>query len=265
MRQKILIVTFLLVIQSAFSQIDKKMDNTILANRKQTVSIEPVYFVLGTLSDYNGHFYYVKREKQIDRYYPFEKPMVNYLTLYIKAELNIIVDTIFEKSNHCEMYSDELSKKLNSFYGEKDELLSNKFETKNQFYSFLAGAYYRYGEKLDSSIYKIQLTNSPNHHICYELLKKSGCENVLYEYLKNIPAQFIYYFEPTDELKKYFDSIEFEREILKKSYYNEIEEMMEGVMTKEDMKKSFKESKDKEIEKVKNAFKKEMPTTNTRL
>ena len=56
------------------------------------------------------------------------------------------------------MYSDELSKKLNSFYGEKDELLSNKFETKKQFYSFLAGAYYRYGEKLDSSIYKIQLT-----------------------------------------------------------------------------------------------------------
>ena len=203
-----------------------------------------------------GRFSYVKREKQVDRYYPFEKPLVNYLTLYIKTELNITVDTIFEKSNHCEMYSDELSKKLNSFYGEKDELLSNKFETKNQFYSFLAGAYYRYGEKLDSSIYKIQLTNSPNHHICYELLKKSGCENVLYEYLKNIPAQFMYFFEPTEELKKYFDSIEFEKEILKKSFYNEIEEMMKGGITKKDMEKSFQESKNKEIEKEKNAFKK---------
>ncbi|TDD98532.1 hypothetical protein [Flavobacterium cellulosilyticum] len=256
MRQNLLIIAFLLVIQSAFSQTDKKVESNLLANTKQTVSIDPVYFVLGTLSDYNGHFYYVKREKQIDRYFPFEKPMVNYLTLYIKAELNITVDIIFEKSNHSEMYSDELSKKKNSFYGEKEELLSNKFETKNQIYSFLAGAYYRYGEKLDSAIYKIQLTNSPNHHICYELLKKIGCENVLYEYLKNIPAQFIYYFEPTDELKKYFDSIEFEKEILKKSFYNEIEEMMKGVITKEDMEKSFQESKDKEIAKFKITYKK---------
>lgn len=256
MRQYTLIITFLLAFQFAFSQIEKKTDSTISANTKQTVSIDPVYFVLGTLSDYMGRFSYVKREKQIDRYYPSEKQMVKYLTLYIKNELNITVDTIFEKSNHSEMYSDELSKKLNGFYGEKDELLSTKFESKKQFYSFLTGAYYRYGEKLDSSIYKIQLTNSPNHHICFELLKKIGCENVLYEYLKNIPAQFIYYFEPTDELKKYFDSIEFEKEILKKSFYNEIEEMLKGTITKEDMEKGFQESRNKEIAKFKITYKK---------
>jgi hypothetical protein len=171
MRQYAVIISLLLAVQCAFSQIEKKSDNAIFANTKQTVSIDPVYFVLGTLSDYMGRFSYVKREKQVDRYYPFEKPMVNYLTLYIKNELNSTVDVIFEKSNHSEMYSDELSKTLNSFYGEKDELLSNKFETKNQFYSFLVGAYYRYGEKLDTSINKIQLTNAPNHYICHELLK----------------------------------------------------------------------------------------------
>lgn len=235
---------------------DKETDNAIAAKTNETVLIDPVYFVLGTLSDYMGRFSYVKREKQVDRYYPFEKPLVNYLTLYIKTELNITVDTIFEKSNHGEMYSDELSKKINSFYGEKDELLIAKFETKNQIYSFLAGAYYRYGEKLDSSIYKIQVSNSPNHIIYNELLKKIGCENVLYEYLKNIPAQFIYYFEPTDELKKYFDSIELENEILKKSLYSELEETLKAAMTEEDIKKSFQESKNKEIAKFKNAFKK---------
>ena len=256
MKQNVLIITFLLVLQSAFSQIDKKVDTAILANTKQTVSIDPVYFVLGTLSDYMGRFYAVDREKQIDRYYPYEKPLVNYLTSYIKTELNITVDVVFKESNNTEMHSEVLSKKLNSFYGEKDELLSNKFETKKQFYSFLAGAYYRYGEKLDSSIYKIQLTNSPNHNICYELLKKVGCENVLYEYLQNIPAQFIYYFEPTDELKKYFDSIQPEKEILKKSYYNQIEEMIKGGISKEDFEKSFQELKEKEIVKFKNAFKK---------
>lgn len=256
MRQTLKIITFLLAIQSVFSQIDKKTNDAISANTKKTVSIDPVYFVLGTLSDYNRHFYYVRREQQIDRYYPFEKPMVNYLTLYIKTELNITVSAIFEESNPREMYSDELSKKLNSFYGEKDELLSTKFETKNQIYSFLAGAYYRYGEKLDSSIYKIQVSNSPNHNIYNELLKKIGCENVLYEYLKNIPTQFIYYFEPTDELKKYFDSIELEKEILTKSFYNQMEEMTKGALKEEYMKKSSQESKNKGIAKFKNAFKK---------
>ncbi|HEY6142214.1 MAG TPA: hypothetical protein VIV55_02130, partial [Flavobacterium sp.] len=65
----------------------------------------------------------------------------------------------------------------------------------------------------------------------------------------------IYYFEPTDELKKYFDSIEFEKEILKKSFYNQIEGMIEGI-TKEDIAKHFQESKDKGIAKFKNAFNK---------
>jgi hypothetical protein len=34
---------------------------------------------------------------------------------------------------------------MNSFYGEKDELLNNKFETMSRFI-LLAGVYYRYGE-----------------------------------------------------------------------------------------------------------------------
>lgn len=253
MKKKLLTI-FLLVGQLAFSQIEKKEDSTII-DREYIVSIDPIYFLLGTLSDYNGHFYYVEREKQIDNYYPFEKPLVNYLTLYIKEKLNITVDTIFEKSKHCEMYSDELSKKLNSFYGENDKLISDKFETKNGIYSYLAGAYYRYGEKLDSTIYKIQLTNSPNHNICNELLKKAGCDKVVYEYLRNIPAQFIYYFEPTDELKKYLDSVEFEKEILEESSFNQVAELLDGECTKEDIKKSFQESKEKEITKFINSFK----------
>ena len=94
-----LIIAFLIIVQSTFSQTDKKVNNPISASKIQIVSIDPVYFVLGTLSDYMGRFYAVKREKQVDRYYPFEKPLVNYLSLYIKTELNITVETIFQKSN----------------------------------------------------------------------------------------------------------------------------------------------------------------------
>ncbi len=191
MRLYFIIIAFLLVFQSTYSQINNEVKNTNSTDTIRTVSFDPVYFVLGTLSDYLGRFQYVEREKQIDKYYPFEKPMVDYLTGYINTELNIVVDTIFEKSNNCEMFSDELSKTLNSFYGEKDELLNNKFETNNQLYSFLAGVYYRYGEKLDSSIFKIQLANSPKHQNCYEFLKQIGCENIFYQYLRNIPFPHI--------------------------------------------------------------------------
>jgi len=254
MRLNILIIAFVLIFQSSYSQSNNELKTSNPKDTIRTVSFDSVYFVLGTLSDYMGRFQYVDREKQIDRYYPYEKPMVDFLTEYIKAEFNIIVDTIYNKSNHSEMFSTELSKTLNNFYGKNDKLINSKFETQKQIYSFLAGVYYRYGEKLDSSIYKIQLANSPKHQNCYEFLKQVGCENILYQYLNNIPAQFILYFEPTDELYSYLDSIEFERIVLKKSFYNQIEDMMKEHMTKEELEKDYQKSKNKEIEKIKRVF-----------
>lgn len=135
----LLIITSILAFQPAYSQINKEEKNTNSTGTNKTVSFEPVYFILGTLSDYMGRFQYVDRNKQVDRYYPFEKPLVDYLTKYIKKELNIVVDTVFEKSHHSKMFSDELSKTLNNFYGENDELLNNRFGTKARFILFWQG------------------------------------------------------------------------------------------------------------------------------
>jgi hypothetical protein len=153
------------------------------------------------------------------------------------------------------MYSDKFSKTLNSFYGVNDKLLNEMFETINQKYSFLAGVYYRYGDKLDTSIYKIQLANSPKHQNCYEFLKQVGCENIFYQYLRNIPAQFILYFEPTDELKKYLEYIESERIILEKSYHNQIYDMMEGSISRKKLNKDIRKTKSKEVNKIRIIFK----------
>ncbi len=101
----LLIITSILAFQPAYSQINEEVRNTNLTGTSKTVSFEPVYFILGTLSDYMGRFRYVDRNKQVDRYYPFEKSLVDYLTKYIKNELNIVVDTIFEKSHHSKMFS----------------------------------------------------------------------------------------------------------------------------------------------------------------
>jgi len=254
MRFNYLIILYLFVFQSAFSQIKIDDCHTNSKDTIKIISFDPIFFVLGTLSDYEGRFQYVDREKQIDRYYSYEKPLVNYLAKYIKTELKIEVDTLIEKSKNSEMFSIELSKTLNGFYGEKDELLNNKFETKKQIYSFLAGVYCRYGDKLDSSIYKIQLANSQKPQKCYEFLKQYGCKKIFYDYLRNIPVQYILYFEPTDELKRYLDSIEYERVILKKSFYNQTLEMMKEHMTKEDLDIFLQKDKDTEIEKVKKVF-----------
>lgn len=220
-----------------------------------TLKYEQIYFILGTLSDYMGRFQYVARVKQVDRYYPSEKPLVNYLTAYIKTELNIQVDTIFEKSNNCKMYSKQLSEKLNSYYGNQDELINNKFETNEQICSFLAGVYYRYGEKLDTSIYKIQLSNSPKHQNCYDFLKRIGCKKIFYKYLNNIPAQYILYFEPTDEFKNYLNLIESDRLILQQSNNRQIEEMMKGQTKKDELEKKIQKSRQLALESIKNAFK----------
>lgn len=252
--KQLLFLVLLLVTQVTFSQTTVKNKSERKINNPTTLRYEPIYFVLGTLSDYMGRFQYVAREKQVDRYYPYEKPLVDYLTNYIHTEMNLAVDTLFDTYNHCTTYSDELSKILNGFYRANGELINNKFETNKQICSFIAGVYYRYGDKLDASIYKIQLANSPKHQNCYDFLKRIGCKNILYKYLSHIPAVFILYFEPTDELKNYLDFIESDRLILQESYHKQVEGMMKAYKTKDEIEKDAQLSRKLEVEKIKNAF-----------
>jgi hypothetical protein len=223
-------------------------------NDEFSPTLDSVFFVLGTLSDYMGRFQYIDRQNQVDRYFPYEKPLVDYLTQYIKTELGISVDTIINQSKHIQMYSEELSQQLNRFYGPDDKLIDSLFQTRKQMYSFLAGVYLRYGEKLDTSIYKIQLTNSPKHQVCYELLKSINCNQIFYKYLRNIPARFILYFEPTHEFKKYLAEVEQENEVLKQSFQHQVEEMMKDNMSKEELEKISHKLKQEELVKIKNAF-----------
>lgn len=168
--------------------------------------IDANYFLLGTLSDYISRFYAVKREKQIDKYYPNEKPAIEFLSKFIKEKLNVTVDTSFN-----EMYSPELSKTLNNYYGINDELPDSIFKTDEQIYSFLLGNYYRYGIKLSDSIYSIRLVNSAKPKLISKLLVKINCDKIIYRHYDNLPASSIFYFEAPPKLKKYIDLIETEK------------------------------------------------------
>ena len=182
--------------------------------------VVPVYFLLGTLSDYMGRFQYVARQNQVDRYYPYEKPLVNYLTIYIAQQLRIKVDTSFEKSGHSRMDSPELAKMLNGYYSHRGLLTDSLFTTDAQICSFLLGNYYRYGQKLSDKIYKIQLANTLKGPLLGAQLQRAGCDKVLYKFLHNIPAQTIYYFTPSQKLTRYFDLVELENAKLRESFLN---------------------------------------------
>jgi len=258
------IILFFFCLTTIHAQLNGKVDNTKFSskhseqnsvNRETSPALDPVFFMLGTLSDYMGRFQYIDRQKQVDRYFPYEKPLVDYLTHYIKTELGISVDTTTDQSKHMQMYSAKLSRELDHFYGADDKLVDSLFQTPEQACSFLAGVYLRYGEKLDTSIYKIQLANSPKHQTCYELLKKVKCPQIFYKYLKNIPAQFILYFQPSPVLKKYLSKVEYKNEVLKHSFQHQVKELMNGNMTEPEVEAITAKQKNDELVKIKNAFK----------
>ena len=55
--------------------------------------INPTYFILGTLSDYNGRYWSVKKTNQVDSYFSYEKPLIDDINALSRKELKIIVGT----------------------------------------------------------------------------------------------------------------------------------------------------------------------------
>lgn len=216
MRNYILLLATLVISFSASGQILPANDS--VPNQKHQIHLNTVYFTLGTLSDYMGRFYYIDNPDQVDRYYPYEKSLRDFLDSLILDELNIKI-TVNERD---ETFSKDLSILLNSFYGSDKLLIDSLFKNNDQIFSFLTGKYYRYGRVINDSLFLIQMANSPNHKICDALLKKADCKNVHFKYLKNIPAQFIYFFVPPPKLKDYFNSISDQKEILNNAYYSAI-------------------------------------------
>jgi hypothetical protein len=216
---KIFSISVLLIISvTLWGQPDSKRDNLRL---NDSVKLDPFYFTLGTLWDYIGRFTYVNKNSQVDRYYSYEKPLIYYLNSMIKKELNIDITIIPDDEKNVaryETFSPELSTKINTFFKENHLIIDSLKNLPQLNYSYLAGRYYRYGKKINDSIYAIQIANSSDHTICDSLLRRIGCTKIHFKYLKNIPAHFIYYFIPTNELERYFNYLFKEKQELDDSY-----------------------------------------------
>ena len=198
-------ISFLVLLTTTFGQININEDQT--SSNLSKIKIDPTYFVLGTLSDYMERFYYVNKKDQVDRYYAFEIPLINELDSIIQNDLELKIKIEISNGSY-ETFNQDLVLTLNSFYTPDKILNDSKFKDTTEICSFLTGRFYRYGTKLNDSIYKIQRANASNASLDTLLLKRIGCDNFGFKYLRNIPAQFIDYFIPTKRLESYFDLID---------------------------------------------------------
>ena len=100
--------------------------------------IDPDFFLLGTLSDYSGRFQYVNRERQIDRYYPYEESLTKYISNFIKEYYLIDVDTVFKATRHSEIYSPKLAQEIYRKYFDKNGyFIDSTLNSEVKKYSFL--------------------------------------------------------------------------------------------------------------------------------
>jgi hypothetical protein len=193
------------------------------------VSIHSTYFLLGTLNDYINH-QYASKKNQFDRYYEFEKPLMKYVDSIAKKDFNI---TLLEQKNA--FFSEELSNKMNAFYT-GTTLDAQQFNSSKIKLSFLLGVYYRYGEKINEQIYKIQLVNSPKHKAVCAFLTELNCPKIFFKRLDNIPTIYQIYFQPTAIMKKYFATIESEKE---KLFNSQLDSFSSMNISKADYKKEM--------------------------
>lgn len=187
------------------------------------LEIDPIYFLLGTFSDYIGRNQFSAQKDVIERYFPQEKSLVNYLNSILKQnDIEFKIDSIKNgKDTYIKQLKDlKLNTNLNSFYNfdsydlthpKRDTIFKGKlkqdiFFNDIQKYSFIAGVYSRYGEEQKGNLYAIRMHNSTSKiSVILKVLEDLGASEINYEVIKNIPTNNLIYFKPTNELKKYLD------------------------------------------------------------
>ncbi len=190
-------------------------------------------FLLGTLSDYMGRIVISNQKDKIDEY---ANPMAETITSLFKAEYPDYKTEVKENTRYnfttTTIYSEKLAKAINLnytfekftlthpkkdtvFYG---KLKENLLQTDLQKISFIVGLYSQNGVA-EKARYCIRLSNSARKFAEAEkALKELQCKNVEVAIKKNVPTQFILYFEPSKALKMYLKEYKFLRKAVQTDF-----------------------------------------------
>lgn len=226
----------------------------VLFSKGQSIKLKVDYdcFLLGTLDDYMGREKYKKIDDRVDLYSQSHKSLVFFLDSIFQDKYPDL--TLNEKEGRLDLQSKLLAQKVNDFYFFKpssrrsyngevdlgtlnldsltktDDFYTKYFDSvyvghiKNDVFkkdferlSFIAGAYIRFGGEKDSLCF-ISIPNSVSKvKVLTEQLKELKCTNVNYMVKKDyIPVGHTVYFTPSDELKKYIETINQEIAIVSK-------------------------------------------------
>jgi len=186
---------------------------------QENIDIDSDSFIIGTFSNFSRDYHTKKGKNTIDNYFPYEKPLVEFILPYLKNNYseNVLIHT--KESGHSDISSPELESHFNILL--KDGFDENLFIEKNKKLSFLTGVFLRYGEKLSENLYVFRLPNHPKYStISIKFLSQLKVSKIAYQYLNNIPNQHNVYFFTTPEIEKYFSTIKNENEALRKSFFD---------------------------------------------
>lgn len=174
---------------------------------KYTPVIIPEFFLLGMFQEsyLAGLISYDVNKKRIDYFQDYEKNYVYVLKEYIRKHLNIDISIVEEERGGMVIYSTELLKVMNIFFDENKSLNMGLLNSDEKICSYLAGAYYRRSLITESKKYYVIYDHNMNSVYC--LLKKAGCNNILYTASNTVPGYYLFYFEPPYYLKKYLDIV----------------------------------------------------------
>ncbi|MGV3586800.1 MAG: hypothetical protein ACO1OF_07355 [Adhaeribacter sp.] len=184
------------------------------------VKLNSDFFLLGTLSDYNGRFYAIDRDKQIDTYYPYERSLMEYLTKFIYKNYQVNVDTVsLIGRKDIKMFSTIMAKRLHNYYDAAGNINYNIFDTAEKKYSFITGVFVRYGVPLQDNFYQIRIVNSEKDNVIFTSLKDLFCKKIVCKTINGLPSSDIFYFEATPRLIKYLNNIKGENKAILHALY----------------------------------------------
>lgn len=172
-------------------------------------------FLVGTLDDYMGR---IQSDDMVDIYRQHDRTLAMFIDTLFSSAYNDLHIADSNAPKGLTLHSKQLSKVVNAYYNYETDagtLNPDRFLTKQQKLSFIAGAILRYGViKTDiPGVYCIAFPNSQSKAgLCERFLNELGCRDVEYHIAHgHIPTGHMVYFKTSSKIHKIIREFECHR------------------------------------------------------
>jgi hypothetical protein len=207
------------------------------------------FFILGTISDFDGRRQNPDFKNQFDYYYQYEKPVVAHVDSLLKKDYPKQSYDLRFNGNQYEIRSADLLGVFDKYFKYKASssstmehgkifygvLKDSIFKTDAEKLAFLAGAYSRFGQARDTA-YCIWIACSVSKvSVCNKILKEFNCKPS-FQIVNNTPTGVVVYFHPDKKVAAYLEKYNY----LRKGVDKELHVMIDSMMTESKKRKALK-------------------------